>query len=100
MAHLISGATCQLSDLEVEQLFFIVTNMSPKISVKDLDVVKKRESCSLVMVIVLAWGLKASFGFQVKCSFMGALLQGTDDGRHCRAPLQDQQAQAGRHQGD
>ena len=32
-----------LNDLEVEQLFYILTNMSPKISIKDLDVTKKAE---------------------------------------------------------
>ena len=32
-----------LSDLEVEQLFYVLTNMSPKISLKDLDVNKKAE---------------------------------------------------------
>ena len=41
--HLLPGVTCQLSDLEVEQLFYIVTNLPPKISVRDLDVTKKAE---------------------------------------------------------
>ena len=40
---LFPGGTCMLSDLAVEQLFYIVTGLSPKISVKDLDVTKKAE---------------------------------------------------------
>ena len=40
-----SGGTCQLDDLMVEQLFWVVTGMSPKINVKDLDVAKKQQLC-------------------------------------------------------
>ena len=43
---ILAGVTCQLDDIQVEQLFWVVTNMHPRICVKDLDVSKK---CQLLL---------------------------------------------------